>query len=238
MSEEQVAALQEKLKNMSPEELKEFQQQQCIFCHIVSGKVQSKKIYEDDKVIGILDINPSNPGHILLIPKDHYQIMPLVPEEDIAHTFIAAKHLSQACLKAIKCQGTTIFVANGAVAGQRAQHFMVHIIPRMEDDDIQQLNIKEKKITKKDQDALLKKLKTRVNQIFGKEPDIEQAPDEEELEEAPKEKKEPVAKKPAPRRRVVEADFKEEKPKKTKKKTKKKGEGADLDSIADLLGGQ
>ncbi len=69
MSEEQVAELQEKIKNMSPEELKEFQKQQCIFCQIISGKVASKKIYEDEKCIAILDINPANPGHLLLMPK-------------------------------------------------------------------------------------------------------------------------------------------------------------------------
>ena len=48
MSEQDVKALQEKIKNMSPEELKEFQKQQCIFCKIIAGEVQSKKVYEDD----------------------------------------------------------------------------------------------------------------------------------------------------------------------------------------------
>ena len=43
--------MQEKLKNMSPEELRKFQKEQCIFCHIISGKVQSKKIYEDEKCL-------------------------------------------------------------------------------------------------------------------------------------------------------------------------------------------
>ena len=66
MTEEQMKALQEKLSKMSPEELKEYQKQQCIFCQIVSGKVQSKKIYEDDKCLAILDKNPANPGHVLL----------------------------------------------------------------------------------------------------------------------------------------------------------------------------
>ena len=69
MSQEQLKALQEKIKNMSPEELKDFQKKQCIFCQIVSGKIQAKKIYEDEKVIGILDINPGNPGHTLIMTK-------------------------------------------------------------------------------------------------------------------------------------------------------------------------
>jgi len=50
-TEEEIKALQEKMKNMSPEEIKELQKQQCIFCQIIDGKVQSKKVYEDDKCI-------------------------------------------------------------------------------------------------------------------------------------------------------------------------------------------
>ncbi len=67
MTPEQAEAMQEKLKQMSPEELKDFQKKQCIFCQIIDGKVASKKIYEDDKMIAILDINPAAKGHVLLL---------------------------------------------------------------------------------------------------------------------------------------------------------------------------
>ena len=136
MSEEQMKELQEKLKNMSPEELKEFQKKQCIFCQIVSGKVQSKKIYEDNSSIAILDINPANPGHLLLLPKEHYSIMPQLPEEQITHIFSVAKMLSNSLLRGIEAQGTNIIVANGVEAGQRAHHFMIHLIPRKDNDGL------------------------------------------------------------------------------------------------------
>ncbi len=136
LSEEQLKALQEKIKQMSPEELKEFQKKQCIFCQIVAGKVQSRKIYEDDKVLAILDINPANPGHTLLLTKEHYAIMPQLPDDEIAYVFMIVKQLSNSMLRSIDAQGTNIIVANGVAAGQRAQHFMVHIIPRKENDDV------------------------------------------------------------------------------------------------------
>ena len=136
MSEEQIKALQEKIKQMSPEELKEFQKKQCIFCQIIAGKVQSKKVYEDEEVIAILDVNPSNPGHILIMPREHYSIMPQLPEDEIGHIFMVAKALSNATLSALEVQGSNIIVANGVVAGQRAQHFMIHLIPRKENDNI------------------------------------------------------------------------------------------------------
>ncbi len=136
MSEEQVKALQEKIKNMSPDELKEFQKKQCIFCQIIAGKVQSRKVYEDDSVIAILDVNPANPGHMLIMPKEHYSIMPQLPDEALSHIFAVAKALSNSALRALEVQGSNIIVANGVAAGQRAQHFMAHLIPRTENDGL------------------------------------------------------------------------------------------------------
>ena len=136
INQEQLKALQEKIKQMSPEELKEFQKKQCIFCQIVAGKVQSRKVYDDEKVIVILDINPANPGHVLLITKEHYAIMPQLPDDEVSHIFMVAKAFSNSMLRGIDAQGTNIIVANGIAAGQRAQHFMVHLIPRKENDGV------------------------------------------------------------------------------------------------------
>jgi histidine triad (HIT) family protein len=137
LTEEQVKELQEKLKHMSPEELKEFQKKQCIFCQIVAGKVQSKKIYEDSETLAVLDVNPANPGHMLIMPKEHYSILPQIPEDEIGHIFTVTKALSNAALRSLEVQGSNIIVANGVAAGQRAQHFMVHLIPRKDKDNIQ-----------------------------------------------------------------------------------------------------
>jgi histidine triad (HIT) family protein len=136
MSQEQLKALQDKIKNMSPGELRDFQKKQCIFCQIIAGKIQAKKIYEDDAVLAILDINPANPGHLLLLTKEHYSIMPQIPEEELSHVFMAAKSLSNSMLRSIDAQGTNIIVSNGISAGQRAQHFIAHIIPRKEKDGV------------------------------------------------------------------------------------------------------
>ena len=133
---EQLKALQEKIKQMSPEELKEFQKKQCIFCQIVSGKVQSRKVYENDKVLAILDINPANPGHTILLTKEHYSIMPQISDDEVAYVFMVVKSLSNSMLRSIDAKGTNIIVANGVAAGQRAQHFMVHVIPRKENDGV------------------------------------------------------------------------------------------------------
>ncbi|MBI2140627.1 HIT domain-containing protein [Candidatus Woesearchaeota archaeon] len=165
MSEEQIKELQEKIKNMSPEELREFQKKQCIFCQIILGKVQSKKIYEDDKSIAIMDINPANPGHVLLLPKEHYAIMPQLSEEEIAHIFMVAKTISNACLRALGVTGTNILVQNGVAAGQRAQHFMVHIIPRKENDGVP-FQLPQKEVP----EAALEQVRKKLESHLGMQP--------------------------------------------------------------------
>ncbi|MFW5991407.1 MAG: HIT family protein [Candidatus Nanoarchaeia archaeon] len=110
--------------------------QNCIFCQIAQGKIQSKKIYEDEKVVSFLDINPANPGHLLLVPKTHYSLMMQMPKEEVTHIFSVAQGLSNALLKSLDVEGTTIFTANGGVAGQKAPHFMIHVIPRQQNDGL------------------------------------------------------------------------------------------------------
>lgn len=173
-------------ENMTPEQMAAVAKQQCIFCQIASGKVASRKIYEDDKVVGVLDINPANPGHVLLITKEHYVVMPQIPDDVVTHIGMVAKGISHAVLRALKAQGTTIFAANGVAAGQRAQHFMLHIIPRMESDGIT-IDYPEHKISDADYKKILTALKKGVAKAFGKE--AEEGP-EEEAEKAEDETKE------------------------------------------------
>lgn len=154
---------EEELSAMSPEEIAEFQKKNCIFCQIATGKVPAKTVYSDDECAAVLDINPATKGHILLMPKEHYSVMPQVPEYVLEHVSMVAKGLSQASLKALRCRGTTIFIANGVAAGQRAPHFMMHIIPRYDGDGLP-LNIPAKELPKKETDAIAKLLRASFGQ--------------------------------------------------------------------------
>jgi histidine triad (HIT) family protein len=236
---DQAAEMQEKLKSMSPEELKQFQIQNCIFCHIIKGKVASKKIYEDDKCLAILDINPANPGHILLLPKEHYAIMPLIPDDIIQHLFMIAKQLSSALLRALKADGTNIFVANGAAAGQKAQHFMAHIIPRIENDDVD-LTFSAKKTSEKILLELQKTLAEKIAKDFGLKP-LEISKKAEKPDEGNaagtefKENKEMGFLEPAEKPKEKKASKKKE-----DKKSKKQKEDVEvtLDDISSLITGK
>ncbi|MCF7862118.1 HIT domain-containing protein [Candidatus Woesearchaeota archaeon] len=106
------------------------QKKNCIFCKIISGEQEGKKVYEDEEIVALLDINPACKGHVLVLPKEHYPIMPYVPPQTFAHMFGLMPKLVKAVNKATITTGVNIVVANGGVAGQKAPHFLVHLLPR------------------------------------------------------------------------------------------------------------
>ncbi|MDO8481373.1 MAG: HIT domain-containing protein [Nanoarchaeota archaeon] len=204
--------LKKKLESMTPEQLREFQKKNCIFCQIASGKVNAKKIYEDEAVIGILDINPANPGHVLLLPKEHHMILPQLPDDLRERIFIAAKKISNDLLKALDARGTNIVVANGPAAGQRAQHFTVHIIPRKEGDGLK-FALPEIKMSEMERLETASAVGGRLNELLGIK--------KEEQEEKPKKKSQPAS----------------ETPKSPPKKEPRKSGKVDLDDILKVLHG-
>jgi len=174
MPEQQLT--EEDIKNMSPEQIAELQKQNCLFCQLSSEKIPAKRVYDDEICFAILDINPATKGHILLMPKEHFMILPQVPENVILHLGKVAKQLSQALIVGLGAEGTNIFIANGALAGQKAPHLIVHIIPREENDGLTCFDLPEKEITNAD---LLKTQKTLAGKLGTK---LEE-PKKEKLEE-------------------------------------------------------
>ncbi|MFW6220556.1 MAG: HIT family protein, partial [Nanoarchaeota archaeon] len=138
----------------------------CIFCQIVSKKIPSKIVYEDKLVICILDINPANKGHVLLLTKKHYSLMMQVPDNELSHLFIISKKISFALLKLFNVDGTNIFIANGSIAGQKAPHFMMHIFPRFENDEID-FNLNKQNIDKNKLNEAFINIKKNISKNFN-----------------------------------------------------------------------
>lgn len=136
LTPEQVEQLKRKLESMSPEEVQEMVKQQCIFCKIVAGEIPNYTVYEDKKVMAFLDIQPATTGHVIVIPKKHYSVLPQMPDDDVAYLFAVAKQLSGVVFDTTGAQGVTLQQNNGAAAGQTVPHVHVHIIPRFPDDKL------------------------------------------------------------------------------------------------------
>lgn len=108
----------------------------CIFCKIIRGEIPSYKVYEDEKTLAFLDINPVNAGHTLVIPKNHaHNIFDISPEDWSAVTE-TARVLSIAIEKALNADGVNLAMNNREHAGQVVDHPHLHIIPRFKGDGI------------------------------------------------------------------------------------------------------
>lgn len=107
----------------------------CIFCKIVKGEIPSSKVYEDGLVLAILDIKPVNPGHILVISKEHQKYISDLDDEISARIMSVAGKINRAIRNSeIKCEDINYFLADGETAGQEIAHVHLHIIPRFKDD--------------------------------------------------------------------------------------------------------
>jgi histidine triad (HIT) family protein len=106
----------------------------CIFCRIVKGQIPCAKVYENDKVLAFLDINPVNPGHTLVIPKEHYEHMEQVPDDLLKEIIVSVKKVTIAVKKGVDTDSTNLGVNNGKTAGQLVPHVHFHIMPRFPND--------------------------------------------------------------------------------------------------------
>tara|TARA_Y100000310_G_C20701283_1_gene830149 strand:+ start:7507 stop:8580 length:1074 start_codon:yes stop_codon:yes gene_type:complete len=152
----------------------EEQKKNCPFCKIIKGEIESKKVFEDDKMLGILDINPRLKGHTLLLPKEHYPILPFLPPETFRHMFGKMSEIIKAMKESMLATGCNVMIANGGVAGQQSPHFLVHIFPREEGDGFDKYGFEKKKADDKEvEDAyglLAKNVPIMMNNHFGRNP--------------------------------------------------------------------
>jgi histidine triad (HIT) family protein len=86
--------------------------------------------YEDTDAIAFMDIQPVNNGHVLVVPRQHYESLLDVPEEIGMHLFRVTMRLAGAIRRVTGCEDLNIVVNSGAAAGQDEPHYHVHIIPR------------------------------------------------------------------------------------------------------------
>lgn len=102
----------------------------CIFCKIARGEAPSFKLCEDDNAIAIMDINPFNHGHALVLSKGHYPNLLEASDAGVSAVARMAKRVAAAVIDAVPNDGFNIVQANGPGAAQSVQHYHVHVLPR------------------------------------------------------------------------------------------------------------
>ena len=111
-----------------------FVERHCTFCDLLQGAGESSICYEDADSVAFMDIQPVNPGHVLVVPRRHYETFEEVPAELAMHLFRVAAKLVPAIKQATDVDALNIVVNSGSAAGQDEPHYHVHVIPRTTND--------------------------------------------------------------------------------------------------------
>jgi histidine triad (HIT) family protein len=107
----------------------------CVFCKIRDGELPSMRVYEDDRTLAIMDINPLSSGHCLIVAKTHAPTLWDADPLDLQAAITAAQKVAVALKTAVKPDGLNMLQANGAAAFQSVPHYHLHLIPRWNNDD-------------------------------------------------------------------------------------------------------
>lgn len=106
----------------------------CIFCKIVAGTIPSVKIYEDNLVLAFMDVGPIIKGHVLVIPKIHYDPITETPDSVLTGLIVVVRKVARAQMAGLEADGINVTQANGKCAGQAVPHLHFHVIPRFNKD--------------------------------------------------------------------------------------------------------
>jgi len=106
----------------------------CKFCQIVARAVPSAIVFEDDASLAFLDHRPLFPGHVLFIPKDHFETLADLPRPSMAPFFGNVQRLASAVERGMKAEGSFVSINNRV--SQSVPHLHVHIVPRKKGDGL------------------------------------------------------------------------------------------------------
>lgn len=107
----------------------------CVFCDIIDGEEPASIVYEDEVVTVIMDIGPVTSGHVLVLPKEHFEGLTDMDEETGAYLFKITMRTAQAIRESgVRCEGIDLFLADGEAAFQEVFHLHMHVFPRYKGD--------------------------------------------------------------------------------------------------------
>ena len=128
----------------------------CVFCDIVDGKIPSKKVFENESLIAILDISQTTKGHTLIIPKKHFNNMLETDESILKEMISLSKTLGNKIVKNMNATGLNVLLNTNESAGQTVMHTHMHLIPRYDSNDSITIKFNENKY---DLDQILEQIK-------------------------------------------------------------------------------
>lgn len=108
----------------------------CLFCKIVAGEIPATMVAQDEHTVAFMDINPANPGHMLVVPRNHAKDLLEIDPEDLAAVVRQGKRLAARAVEVLDADGVNLLNSCGPLAWQTVFHFHLHVIPRYAGDPL------------------------------------------------------------------------------------------------------
>ena len=108
----------------------------CVFCRIVRGELDAATVYEDDTTLAFLNLRQSNEGHVLVVPKSHFEQIFDLDEDTASSLAISVCKVARAVRRVYAPEGLSIWQSNDVAAFQEVPHIHWHILPRYSDDGL------------------------------------------------------------------------------------------------------
>lgn len=106
----------------------------CTFCSILAGDLPAHVVLDDDVALGFLDVRPVFRGHVLVVPRDHHELLTDLPVGEVGPLFERVQRVAAAVPAALAAQGS--FVAINNKVSQSVPHLHVHVVPRTKGDGL------------------------------------------------------------------------------------------------------
>jgi histidine triad (HIT) family protein len=108
---------------------------ECVFCQIIAGAAPASLVYRDELCAAFMDIQPVNPGHMLIVPLAHVELLADLDQASAERLMTIAQRLGSALRQSgLRCEGVNLLLADGEAAGQEVFHVHLHVVPRFAGD--------------------------------------------------------------------------------------------------------
>lgn len=108
----------------------------CIFCKIIKKEMPAEVSFENDLCIAFNPLDQATRGHVLIVPKDHFQDIFDIDADTLKELILISKKMANDIVKREKATGVNILHASGKDAQQSVPHFHLHIVPRYPNDGL------------------------------------------------------------------------------------------------------
>ena len=102
-----------------------------LLCRLIDGRLETSRVYEDEHVVAFMDYQPVNPGHVLVVPRQHVLLLEDLDDTVGTAVWRAGHAISRALRRTeLRCEGVNLFLADGEAAFQEIPHVHLHVFPR------------------------------------------------------------------------------------------------------------